>query len=51
MVYLASGSVIRQMGYELFEGGSVAGLSDRQLLERGSSHAGMPPVERHLRGW
>ena len=33
MVYLASGSVVRQIG-SLFEGGSVAGLSDRQLLER-----------------
>jgi RNA polymerase sigma factor (sigma-70 family) len=33
MAYLASGSVIRQLG-SLFDGGSVAGLSDRQLLER-----------------
>jgi RNA polymerase sigma factor (sigma-70 family) len=33
MAYLASGSVIRQLG-SLFEGGSVAGLSDRQLLDR-----------------
>jgi RNA polymerase sigma factor (sigma-70 family) len=33
MVYLATGSVVRQLG-SLFEGGSVAGLSDRQLLER-----------------
>src|SRR5580693_7987557 len=31
--YLATGSVVRQIG-SLFEGGSVAGLSDRQLLER-----------------
>ncbi len=30
---LATGSVVRQLG-SLFEGGSVAGLSDRQLLER-----------------
>ena len=29
----ALGSVVRQLG-SLFEGGSVAGLSDRQLLER-----------------
>src|SRR5437868_6595183 len=33
MARLASGSVVRQLG-ALFEGGSVAGLSDRQLLER-----------------
>ena len=33
MAYLASGSLVRQLG-SLFEGGSVAGLSDRQLLER-----------------
>src|ERR1700733_646802 len=29
----ASGAVVRQIG-SLFEGGSVAGLTDRQLLER-----------------
>ncbi len=33
IVYTASGSVVRQIG-SLFDGGSVAGLSDRQLLER-----------------
>ena len=33
MVYLASGSVVRQIG-TLFDGGSVAGLTDQQLLER-----------------
>ena len=33
MANLASRSVVRQLG-SLFEGGSVAGLSDRQLLER-----------------
>ena len=33
MVYQASGPVVRQIG-SLFEGGSVAGLADRQLLER-----------------
>ena len=33
MAYLATGFVVRQLG-SLFEGGSVAGLSDRQLLER-----------------
>ena len=33
MGHLASGSVARQLG-ALFEGSSVAGLSDRQLLER-----------------
>ncbi len=33
MAYMASGSVVRQLG-ALFEGGSAAGLSDRQLLER-----------------
>ena len=33
MANLASRSVVRQIG-SLFEGGSVAGLADRQLLER-----------------
>ncbi len=33
MAHVASGSVVRQIG-SLFEGGSVSGLSDRQLLER-----------------
>ena len=33
MASLASGSVVRQIG-SLFEGSSVAGLSDRQLLDR-----------------
>ena len=33
MAYVASGSVVRQLE-ALFEGGSTAGLSDRQLLER-----------------
>ncbi len=33
MASLASASVVRQIG-SLFEGGSVAGLSDRQLLDR-----------------
>ena len=33
MSYVASASLARQLG-SLFEGGSVAGLSDRQLLER-----------------
>ncbi len=33
MAYLATGSVARQLE-SLFEGGSAAGLSDRQLLER-----------------
>ena len=33
MAHVATGSVVRQLG-SLFEGGSVAGLSDRQLLER-----------------
>ena len=33
MAHLASESLVRQLG-SLFEGGSVAGLSDRQLLER-----------------
>ena len=33
MAHVATGSVVRQLG-TLFEGGSVAGLSDRQLLER-----------------
>ena len=32
-MYTASGSVVRQIG-SLFEGVSIAGLSDRQLLER-----------------
>jgi RNA polymerase sigma factor (sigma-70 family) len=33
MSHVAPGSVVRQLG-ALFEGGSMAGLSDRQLLER-----------------
>ncbi len=33
MIHLASPSLVRQLG-SLFEGGSAAGLSDRQLLER-----------------
>jgi RNA polymerase sigma factor (sigma-70 family) len=33
MAHAATGSVVRQLG-ALFEGGSMAGLSDRQLLER-----------------
>ncbi len=33
MASLASGSVVRQIG-SLFEGGSVSGMSDRQLLDR-----------------
>src|SRR4051812_15746283 len=33
MANVVSGSVVRQIG-SLFDGGSVAGLSDRQLLER-----------------
>src|ERR1700729_2805704 len=33
MAYLATGSMARQLE-SLFEGGSAAGLSDRQLLER-----------------
>src|SRR5262245_43114310 len=33
MANLATGSVARQLG-ALFEGGSMAGLTDRQLLER-----------------
>ena len=33
MAYAATGSVFRQIE-SLFEGGSVAGLTDRQLLER-----------------
>ncbi len=33
MAYAASESLVRQIG-ALFEGSSVAGLSDRQLLER-----------------
>ena len=33
MIHVASPSLVRQLG-SLFEGGSAAGLSDRQLLER-----------------
>src|SRR4051794_36097248 len=42
MAHPAAGSVIRQLE-SLFEGGSVAGLSDRQLLERYSA-AGRHPA-------
>src|SRR5262245_61578759 len=44
MAQMASGSVIRQLG-ALFEGGSVAGLSDRQLLERFTAGGGEPTGE------
>ena len=33
MSHLASGSVVRQIG-SLFDGGTVVGLSDRQLIDR-----------------
>jgi RNA polymerase sigma factor (sigma-70 family) len=39
MGHLAKGSVAQQIG-TLFEGGSVAGLSDRQLLERFNARRG-----------
>jgi RNA polymerase sigma factor (sigma-70 family) len=44
MSHVATGSVIRQLG-ALFEGGSVAGLSDRQLLERYFAGAHEPAGE------
>jgi DNA-directed RNA polymerase specialized sigma24 family protein len=37
MAHPDKGSVAKQMG-TLFEGGAVAGLTDRQLLERFNSH-------------
>ena len=37
-------SVVRQIG-SLFDGGSVAGLTDRQLIERFTGDA-MPPARR-----
>src|SRR5215468_9510499 len=43
-VVLCPGSVVRQLG-ALFEGGSVAGLSDRQLLERFAAGAHEPAGE------
>ena len=49
MAYLATGSVARQLG-SLFEGGSVAGLSDRQLLERFVA-AAMPPTRPPSPRW
>ena len=49
MAHVATGSVVRQLE-SLFEGGSVAGLSDRQLLERfiagGASRPARPPSPR-----
>src|SRR3954466_7621557 len=39
-----SGTLVRQIG-SLFEGGSVAGLSDRQLLERYIAFGGDPAGE------
>ena len=39
MGHLAKGSIAQQIG-TLFEGGSVAGLSDRQLLERFNARRG-----------
>ena len=44
MAHVASGSVVRQLG-SLFEGGSVAGLSDRQLLERFTAAGATPAGE------
>ncbi len=52
MARVASGSVVRQLG-SLFEGGSAAGLSDRQLLERyiagGTDPAGEAAFAAHGR--
>ncbi len=49
MSHVASASLARQLG-SLFEGGSAAGLSDRQLLERftdrGASRPTRPPSPR-----
>jgi RNA polymerase sigma factor (sigma-70 family) len=44
MAHVATGSVVRQLG-ALFEGGSAAGLSDRQLLERYNDGAREPAGE------
>ena len=44
MTNVATASVVRQLG-TLFEGGSVAGLSDRQLIERYIAGAGDPSGE------
>src|SRR5262249_35947231 len=44
MAHVATGSVVRQLG-ALFEGGSLAGLSDRQLLERYAAGAHEPAGE------
>ncbi len=34
MTHSASSSVVRQIARSLFDGGAVAGLSDRQLIDR-----------------
>jgi RNA polymerase sigma factor (sigma-70 family) len=44
MTRVASGSVVRQLE-SLFESGSVAGLTDRQLLERFNEHGRAPAGE------
>ena len=51
MAHVATTSVVRQLG-SLFEGGSAAGLSDRQLLERfvAAVRATRPPSRRWSRG-
>ncbi len=49
MAHVAAASVVRQLG-TLFEGGSVAGLSDRQLLERFTAGRDRPGRRGRLRG-
>ena len=50
MAHAASGLVARQIG-SLFDGGSAAGLSDRQLLDRFVARAMPPAKPRSLRWW
>ena len=49
MAQAAAGSIVRQIE-SLFEGGSMAGLTDRQLW-RGSSPAAMPLGRPRSRRW
>ena len=50
MAYTATGSVFRQIE-SLFEGGSVAGLTDRQLLERFIARDAIPPAKPRSPRW
>ncbi len=49
MTHVTTPSLVRQIG-ALFDGGSVAGLSDRQLIDRFVAGA-MPPARLRSPRW